>query len=51
MIFITIWQILTINLQQQYEASKNVLNEGLEIAENNYENLYFKNAYTELYNS
>tara|TARA_B100000579_G_scaffold66926_1_gene50041 strand:+ start:1365 stop:5828 length:4464 start_codon:yes stop_codon:yes gene_type:complete len=34
-------------LQQKYEAGIDVLNEGLKIAENNYENLYFKNAYSE----
>ena len=34
-------------LQQKYEASIDVLNEGLKIAENNYENLYFKSAYSE----
>ena len=33
--------------QQKYEAGLDVLNEGLKIAENNYENLYFKNAYSE----
>ena len=33
--------------QRKYEASIDVLNEGLKIAENNYENLYFKSAYSE----
>jgi len=34
--------------QQKFDLALNTLNEGLNEAEKNYENLYFKNAYSEL---